>query len=95
MRHTQLQWLRDFQGINLEIWFADTERDVEKIDGEELEAYGFQDVKKDSSEKQVRRKSGELIVDIPGELAAIVGLSENDSVKWRLKSGDELILDTR
>lgn len=95
LRHTQLKWLRDFQGIEMEIWFADTERDVEKLEEEDIDAFGFRDVKKDSSEKRVRRKDDELAVDIPGELAAITGLSEDDSVKWRLKSGDELILDSR
>lgn len=92
LRHTQLKWLRDFRGVKMEIWFADTEKDVEKLEASDLDAYGFQDVKEDSSE--IILEEG-LKVEIPKELAAILGLSEGDSIDWRLKSSEELILDTR
>lgn len=92
LRHSQLKWLRDFSGVNVEIWFADTVRDVEKLEASELDSYGFQDVKKDSSDKVVEEG---LKVELPEELSTILGLEEGDSVNWRLKSSDELVLDTR
>lgn len=95
LRHTQLKWLRDFKGINMEIWFADNEKDIDKVDETDLGAYGFQDVKRDSSKTRVEEDKDNLKVIIPDELAAITKLSENDSVKWRLKNSDELILDTK
>ena len=94
LRHTQLKWLRDFQGVNMEIWFADTE-DIEKIDESDFSAYTFGDVKQDSSELQIEKEKGKLKVEVTGDLAAITGLSGNDTVEWRLKSSDELILDTK
>ena len=57
-----------------------------------MDSYGFQDVKKDSSDKVVEEG---LKVELPEELSTILGLEEGDSVNWRLKSSDELILDTR
>jgi hypothetical protein len=57
-----------------------------------LDSYGFQDVKKDSSDKVVEEG---LKVELPEELSTILGLEEGDSVNWRLKSSDELVLDTR
>ena len=92
LRHSQLKWLRDFSGVNVEIWFADSEKDVEVLEGEELDAYGFRDVKSNSADRVIER---DLMVEVPEELSAIVGLGEGDSVKWRLKSSEELILDTR
>lgn len=92
LRHSQLKWLRDFSGVNVEIWFADSDRDVEKLGEEELNSYGFQDVKKDSSDRKVEEG---LKVELPEDFSAILGLEEGDSVNWRLKSSDELILDTR
>jgi hypothetical protein len=92
LRHSQLKWLRDFSGINFEIWFADTEKEVERIDEDDFQAYGFQDVKKDTSERKVEEGRK---VEIPEDLAAVTGLEEGDSVDWRLKSSDELILDLK
>jgi len=90
LRHTQLKWLRDFQGVKVEIWFAESEKDVEKLDEEDLGAYGFQDVGNSSSKFKVENG---LKVGLPRELATITGISEGKSVKWRLKNEDELILD--
>lgn len=95
LRSTQLKWLKDFRGLNMEIWFPDSENDVEKIGEKDFSAYTFGDVKKDSSEYEVQKKNGELKIEIPGDLAAITGLSEESTVEWRLKNSDELILDTK
>lgn len=93
LRHTQLKWLRDFRGVNMEIWFAD-DRNVEKVSEDDFESYGFSDVGKDSGYRPERIK-GSLMVEVPDELAAITGLDEDTNVEWRLKSSDELILDKR
>jgi len=95
LRHTQLKWLRDFRGVNVEIWFADTEKDVEKLEASDMDAYGFQDVKDEGPGFEVVRDGEGLKVELSEELAAILGLEEGDSVDWRLKSGDELVLDKR
>jgi len=94
LRHTQLKWLRDFQGVNMEIWFADSEKDIEKLDEEDLNAYGFQDIKTNSKHR-VRKDKDTLLIEVPDELAAIIGLDKGDEIDWRLKSDDELILDNR
>lgn len=93
LRGTQLKWLRDFTGVNMEIWFAD-ERNIEKLSEDDFSSYGFKDVKNDSSYK-VKRKSGKLWVELPEEYAAITEIKDDTLVEWRLKSSDELILDNR
>lgn len=93
LRHTQLKWLKDFRGVNMEIWFSEN-KDVEKISETDFESYGFQDRKKDSKNKLMKHKN-KLYAPVPDELASITGLKENDNLKWRLKSTDELILDKR
>jgi hypothetical protein len=95
LRHSQLKWLRDFSGINAEIWF--TEREVEeKLDTENIQAYTFQDRKAENSGNKIREETGsKLLVELPQTLASILGLSKEDSVEWRLKSKDELILDSK
>jgi len=92
LRHTQLKWLRDFKGVNMEIWFS--EEEIEKLEASKFSAYGFNDVK-GSTDTSVEKENKKLKISIPDELASITGLSEGDSVNWRLKSVDELILDTR
>lgn len=96
LRHSQLKWLRDFSGISAEIWFA-REREVEeKLDSENIQAYTFQDRKGENSENKIKEETGsKLLVELPKTLASILGLSEEDSVEWRLKSKDELILDSK
>ncbi|QKQ98280.1 hypothetical protein GKQ38_01975 [Candidatus Nanohaloarchaea archaeon] len=94
LRSTQLRWLRDFQGVNMEIWFADS-KDIEKLDADDFGSYGFSDVKKNNSSYELEERNSNLWAQIPDELAAILGLDEESSVEWRLKSGDELILDNR
>ena len=93
LRHTQLKWLRDFRGVNMEIWFADN-RSIEKLDEEDFGSYGFSDVGKDSGYRPERIEDS-LMVEVPEELAAITGLDEDTEVDWRLKNKDELILDKR
>lgn len=93
LRGTQLKWLRDFRGVNMEIWFAE-DRSIEKISEDNFESYGFSDVGKDSGYRP-ERIDNSLMVEIPDELAAITGLDEDTKVDWRLKSSDELILDKR
>ncbi|MFB6245213.1 MAG: VRR-NUC domain-containing protein [Candidatus Nanohaloarchaea archaeon] len=94
MRHTQLRWLRDFRGVNLEVWFAEKEREIERLEGSELESYGFRDLGREDG-STVKQQGGRLSVELPEELAAVVGVEEGSEVKWRLKSGDELVLDAR
>ncbi|MFB6100630.1 MAG: VRR-NUC domain-containing protein, partial [Candidatus Nanohalobium sp.] len=96
LRHTQLRWLRDFSGNNAEIWFTEQEEVEKKLDTENIEAYTFQDKKGESSEDKVREeKESKYLVEIPKTLASILGLSKEDSIEWRLKSKDELILDSK
>ena len=93
LRHTQLKWLRDFRGIQMEIWFADS-RDIERLSEDDFGSYGFREAKNNSS-YSIECIDESLMVEIPDELAAITGLKEDDSVEWSLKSSDELILDNR
>jgi len=94
LRHTQLKWLRDFQGINCEIWFSEHEKDYEKLDTENFRAFSFQNKRGDSNYR-VAEYDEELVVELPEELASITGLETGDKISWRLKSKDELVLDTR
>lgn len=94
LRHTQLRWLRDFKGLNMEIWFAEYEKDIEKLEEGDLVAYGFQDVDSASKIEVEEDNSGNLSIEITRELAAITGLDEGERADWRLKNEDELILDT-
>lgn len=93
LRHTQLKWLRDFRGIEMEIWFADT-KNIERISEDDFGSYGFGEAKNDSR-YSIESIGDRLMVEIPDELAAVIGLKEEGSVEWRLKSSDELILDNR
>ena len=95
LRHTQLRWLRDFRGINAEIWFAKNKKIEDELDAENVQAYTFKDRKGERSEKTVRRQRDSLVVELPETLASILGLSEDDPVDWRLKSDTELILDSK
>lgn len=96
LRHSQLKWLRDFSGIEAEIWFAREREIKEKLDAEKIQAYTFQDRKGKSSENSILNEKGsKYLVELPKTLASILGLSKNDSVEWRLKSKDELVLDAK
>jgi hypothetical protein len=96
LRHTQLKWLRDFKGINAEIWFTKNEEIEQKLDTETIQAYTFQDKKGEKSEnKVVEEKGSKYLVELPKTLASIIGLSEKDSVEWKLKNKNELTLDSK
>lgn len=96
LRHTQLKWLRDFKGIQAEIWFTKEKKIKDKLDMENINAYTFQDRKGENSKQEiVDTKESNYLVELPKTLASILGLKEDDSVKWRLKSKNELILDSK
>ncbi|MFB6158366.1 MAG: VRR-NUC domain-containing protein [Candidatus Nanohalobium sp.] len=96
IRASQLKWLRDFSGINAEIWFTKGEKVEEKLDTENISAYTFQDRKGETSENKVVEENGpNYLVELPKTLASILGLEKEDSIEWRLKSKDELILDSK
>lgn len=96
IRASQLRWLRDFKGINAEIWFTKNERVEEKLDMENISVYTFQDRKGGGSDdKVVKERGSEYLVELPKTLASILGLENEDPVEWRLKSKDELILDSK
>ncbi len=94
LRHTQLKWLRDFKGVNCEIWFSEHQKDYDKFEASNIQSYSLRD-QESASDTTIKPVNGCLMAEIPEELAAITGLEENSSVNWRLKSKDELILDTR
>lgn len=94
LRHSQLTWIREFRGVNAEIWF--TEQDTgENLNTEEIGVYTFEDRKGENSSTEARRDDGDYVVDIPDTIASITGIEDGKKLKWRLKSSDELILDTR
>lgn len=95
LRHTQLKWLRDFEGINAEVWFAKKEDVQKKLDTDNIQSYTFQDKKGESSENKVKEKDSNYLIELPKTLASIIGISEEESYEWRLKSKNELILDSR
>ncbi|MEF8880339.1 MAG: VRR-NUC domain-containing protein [Candidatus Nanohaloarchaea archaeon] len=94
LRHTQLKWLRDFQGINCEIWFSEHEKDYEKMEASDFGSYSLRDKRGDIGH-EVKEFDGNLMVELPEELASITGLESGEKVSWRLKSKDELVLDAQ
>ncbi|MFB6216187.1 MAG: VRR-NUC domain-containing protein [Candidatus Aenigmatarchaeota archaeon] len=98
LRHSQLKWLRDFKGLNAEIWFTDSNDGItEKMDADNLEAYSLK--KPDSAgngnaEVEASSKSGFLNVQIPETLAAVMNLEEGDRVSWSIIDRSKLELDT-
>lgn len=96
LRHTQLKWLRDFREVEAEIWFAKKEEVEEKLDAESIEAFTFQDKKGKNCENKITVEQGSnYLVELPKTLASILGLKQDDSIEWRLKSKNELILDSK
>ncbi len=96
LRHTQLDWLREFEGIEAEIWFTERREIEKKLDTENISAYTFQDRKGESSSSQIiDEKDSSYLVELPKTLASIIGISRKDSFEWRLKSKNELILDSK
>ncbi|MEF8880873.1 MAG: VRR-NUC domain-containing protein [Candidatus Nanohaloarchaea archaeon] len=96
LRKTQLKWLRDFEGIQAEIWFTSKHKVEQKLDAENIQAYTFQDKKGNSSEnKVVDEKEYKYLIELPKNLASILELKKGDSLNWRLKSKTEIILDSK
>lgn len=96
LRHTQLKWMRDFNQVEAEIWFTKQEKVDKKLDTENIQAYTFQDKKGESSESKIKEeRDSKYLVELPKTSASVLGLSEKDSVNWRLKSKNELILDSK
>ena len=96
LRSSQLGWIRDFNQVKAEIWFTTPEEVEKELDAEKIEAYTFQDRKGEKSKNRiVEERASKYLVEMPKTLASILGLEKTDSVKWRLKSKDELILDSK
>lgn len=98
LRHSQLRWFRDFQEVNAEIWFTDSNQGVtEKMDSEKLESHSL--VKPETAnrgEAEIEDSSREsfLSVQIPETLAAMMNLEEGDKVTWSIQGRSTLELDT-
>ncbi|MFB6216900.1 MAG: VRR-NUC domain-containing protein [Candidatus Aenigmatarchaeota archaeon] len=98
LRHSQLKWFADFQGLNAEIWFTDSNDGItEKMNSDNLNAYSLK--KPDSAQggNAEVKESGEkgfLNVQIPETLAAVMNLEEGDKVSWSIKNRSILELDT-
>jgi hypothetical protein len=94
IRNSQLRWLRDFEGINAEIWFMESGDVDEKLDTQSFNALSFGDAMGSDEGSMVNDRDG-LEVELPGALASVLGIETGDRVEWRLKSSSELILDTK
>lgn len=96
LRHSQLNWLKTFREVNAEIWFTKQKEVKQKLDTERIQAYTFNDKKGENSEDKItEEKDSKYLVELPKTLASILGLSEDDSIEWRLKNKNELILDSK
>ncbi|MFB6115677.1 MAG: VRR-NUC domain-containing protein [Candidatus Nanohalobium sp.] len=98
LRHSQLKWFRDFQDLNAEIWFTDSNEGVtEKMNSDKLEAYSLK--KPDTAntgdaEVKASDERGFLNVQLPETLAAVMNLEEGDKISWSVKDRSRLELDT-
>ena len=92
LRHSQLKWINDFQGINLEIWYADSnESATQKIKGG-LDAYSLKDAGK-TGQASIREED-QLLVELPESLASIMELEPGHGVSCKIKYRSRLILET-
>lgn len=98
LRHSQLKWFADFQEINAEIWFTDSNDHVtQKMDSDNLEAYSLSKPKTaDRGEAEVESSDRDsfLSVQIPKTLAAMMNLEEGDKVNWSIQNRSILELNT-
>jgi len=98
LRHSQLKWFRDFQKVNAEIWFTDSNEYVtEKMNSDNLESYSLSKPKsanRGEAEVEESKKDGFLSVQIPKTLAAMMNLEEGDKISWSIQSRSILELDT-
>jgi len=78
LRHSQLRWFRDFQDVNAEIWFTDSNDGVtEKMDSDKLEAYSLAKpgtANRGEAEVEGSDRNGFLSVQIPETLAAMMDM---------------------
>ena len=96
LRHSQLKWLKNFREVEAEIWFTQKHEVEQKLDTENIQSYTFQNKKGENSDDKIsEEKDSKYLVELPKTLASILGLSEKDSVNWRLKNKNELILDSK
>lgn len=98
LRHSQLRWFRDFQEVNAEIWFTDSNDAVtEKMDSDNLEAYSLAKpatANKGEAEVEESERKGFLSVQIPETLAAMMQMNVGDKVDWSIQDRSTLELDT-
>lgn len=98
LRHSQLKWFRDFQEINSEIWFTDSNEGVtEKMHANNLDSYSLK--KPDTAntgEAEVKTddEEGFMSVQLPETLAAVMNLEPGDRVGWNIRNRSKLELDT-
>lgn len=98
LRHSQLKWFKNFQDVNSEIWFADSNEGItEKMNADRLDAYSLKTSgsrSRGESEVVDSDRSGFLNVQLPETLAAAMELDEGDKVNWEVKNRSKLELDT-
>ena len=98
LRHSQLRWFRDFQDVNSEIWFTDSNEFVtEKMDSDNLEAYSLSkpgSADRGEAEIEESERNGFLSVQIPNTLAAMMNLEVGDKIKWSIRDRSVIELDT-
>lgn len=98
LRHSQLKWFKDFQEVNSEIWFADSNEGItEKMNSDKLNAYSLKKPgSTDRGEVEVRESDENcfLNVQLPETLAAVMELEPEDKVNWDVENRSVLKLDT-
>ena len=98
LRHSQLKWFRDFQEINSEIWFTDSNQKVtDKMKSDKLNAYSL--TKPDSADRgkaeiEDSKRENFLSVQIPKTLAAMMNLEKGDKVDWQILDRSKIQLNT-
>lgn len=98
MRHSQLKWMKNFQDLNCEIWFTDSNDGItEKMNSEKLDVYSLKNpdtANTGEAEVNSSEKKNFLNVQIPETLAAVMNLEEGDRVSWSIRDRSKLELDT-
>lgn len=98
LRHSQLKWFRDFQDIECEIWFADSNEGItEKMKSDKLEAYTLKKPETaNTGEARVKASDerGFMNVQMPETLGAVMNLEAGDKISWNVKDRSTLELDT-
>lgn len=95
LRSSQLKWLSDFEGVNAEIWFVEDGDIDDSLDLNEFGSFSLVDKMGDSSNFNVREGDDCYFVELPRSLGAAVGLDNDSSFDWRVKSKSELLLDVK